>query len=55
MRGEDDDCLGFDLLDDFFADGLQDRVDGVFGVVLDVGLGTVLVDDGRWFPGYAYV
>lgn len=39
VRGENDDGLGLDFLNDFLADGLEDGVDGVFGVVLDVGLG----------------
>lgn len=36
----EDDGLGLDLLGDFAADLLEDRVDGVLGV-LDVGLCSV--------------
>lgn len=43
VGGEDDDGGGFYFLADFFADGLEDGVGGVGGVVLHVGLGGVLV------------
>ena len=39
VGGEDHDGFGFDLLGDFLADALEDRVDRVGGVVLDVRLG----------------
>ena len=38
VGGEDDHGGGLDARDDFVADGLQDGVDGVGGVILDVGL-----------------
>lgn len=38
VGGEDYYGGGFDFLGDFFVDGLEDGVDGVGGVVLDVGL-----------------
>jgi hypothetical protein len=41
VGGKDDYGLGLDLLGDLLADGLEDRVDGVGGVVLDIGLGCV--------------
>ena len=41
VGGKDDYGLGLDLLGDLLADGLEDGVDGVGGVVLDIGLGCV--------------
>lgn len=38
VRGKDDDGLGLDLLCDFPANLLQDRVGGVLCVILDGGL-----------------
>ena len=41
VGGKDDYGLGLDLLGDLLADCLEDGVDGVGGVVLDIGLGCV--------------